>query len=854
MGHMNMPKAYEPAKYEDDIYALWEKSNAFAPKEKGEAYSIVMPPPNANGTLHVGHSMMIGIQDIAIRYNRLKGKRVLYLPGADHAGFETQVVYERSLAKEGKSRFDVSREELYRGIWDFVAESRGKFDNNLRRLGASADWERFTFTLDDRVIDRTYKTFKKLWEDGLVYRGERLVNFCTFHGTAFADIEVEHKEEQGHLWEINYPLTDGSGHVTVATTRPETLFGDVAVAVHPEDERYKKLHGKTVKLPLTEREIPIITDDFVDKDFGSGAVKITPAHDPNDYEVGERHDLPRVTVIDHEGKLTEEANDFAGLEVEPARKAVVKALKEQGFLGEIKDHTHNVGHCYKCGTVLQPLLRDQWFVRVRSLAERAIKALEQGKITFHPDARRQQLISYLENLRDWNISRQIVWGIPIPAFQNLDQPDDWIFDNRVTEEFIEVDGKRYRRDPDVFDTWFSSSSWPFVTLGYPENDELKDFYPNSLMETGFDILYPWVGRMIMMGLYVTDKVPFTDVYLHGLVLDEHGQKMSKSKGNVIDPMEIVDEYGSDALRMGVIAGTTPGTNQPFSPPKVVSGRNFANKVWNVARFIEGIVGDDFHPSEPTPESSADHWILQRLNETSKAMTAELDSYRFSEAYERVYHFVWDDVADWYIEASKSAQNASVLAYVLESSLTLLHPFAPFVTETIWQALGWRDEMLIGYHWPEAVKFDKKHAEEFAQIQQIVTETRYITTALRTTRTTLYHRGVSFLADNADLIKRLARIEAVAEVEDGDGLHLTSTKHDCWLDVNRATAEAYLDDVQTKIDETKVLIERLNGRLSNESYVKGAPARVVDQTKQQLKDAEEHVKTLEQEHKRFATAS
>jgi len=852
---MNLPKTYEPAKYEDDIYALWEKTNSFAPHGgKGDTYTIVMPPPNANGNLHIGHALTVALEDVAIRYQRLQGKRALLVPGADHAGFETQVVYEKSLAKEGKSRFDFSREELYSGIWDFVAENRDNFTSQFRRLGASCDWEQFTFTLDKTVVNRAYKTFKKLWDDGLVYRGERLVNFCTFHGTAFADIEVEHKEEKGHLWSIRYPLTDGSGEVVVATTRPETLFGDVAVAVHPDDERYKAFIGKTVKLPLTERQIPIITDEFVDRDFGTGAVKITPAHDPNDYEVGERHDLPKVTVINHEGKLTEVPEKFMGLSVEDGRNKAIEALKEQDLLVDTQDHVHNVGHCYKCGTVIQPLLRDQWFVDMQPLAKPAIEALKKEKITFYPDAKREQLIGYLENLRDWNISRQIAWGIPIPAFQNLDEPDDWIFSDQVDQEFIEVGDKTYRRDPDVFDTWFSSSSWPYATLDYPENKELKDFYPLKLMETGGEILYPWVSRMIMLGLYTTGKIPFEAVYIHGYVMAADGSKMSKSVGNVVDPMPVIDQYGSDALRMGIIAGRSPAVNRGYDTRRVEEARNFANKVWNIARFIDGIVGEDFKPSAPKPISSADHWILSRLAETTSEMAKELDSYRFSEAYERIYHFIWDDVADWYIEASKSAQNASMLAYVLESSLVLLHPFAPFVTETIWQAIEWRDDMLITAQWPKVGKFDKKQAAAFTEIQNIVSEARYITTALKTTRSTLYHRGEAFLIENADVIKRLARLEAVAEVEDGDGLHLTTTQHDCWLDIDHATARAYLSDLETKIDEQTGLIARLQGRLGNPSYTKGAPAHVVNQTRQQLVEAQDQLKLLEQEHQRFSQSA
>jgi valyl-tRNA synthetase len=849
---MKLPKSYEPSEYEADIYALWEKSNAFAPKGEGKPYSIVVPPPNANGDLHLGHALTLALEDISIRFHRLRGDRTLLVPGADHAGFETQVVYERRLAKEGKSRFDFTREELYRNIRAFVEENRDNFESQFRRLGASVDWNHYTFTLDDKIVNRAYKTFKKMLDEGLIYRGERLVNFCTFHGTAFADIEVEHKEEQGHLWYLRYPLTDGSGEIMVATTRPETMLGDVAVAVHSEDERYKDTVGKTIKLPLTEREIPIIVDDFVDKEFGTGAVKITPAHDQNDFEAGERHDLPKITVINHEGKMVNVPDKYRDLEVDKARKLIVADLEEQGVIAKTEDHLHSVGHCYKCGTVIQPLLREQWFVDMQPLAKQAIEALEAGKVTFYPESKKRQLITYLNNLWDWNISRQIAWGIPIPAFQNTDEPHDWIYDTRVDQEFIEIDNKTYIRDPDTFDTWFSSSSWPFATLGYPDSKDESEFYPLSLMETGFDILNQWVARMLMLGLYVTGETPFKAVYLHGLILDEHGQKMSKSKGNVTNPLEIADKYGSDALRMGIITGQSAGNNQPFTTGKVIGARNFANKLWNVARFTENLTGEHYRPSDPKPQTVADHWILYKLQHTSEELVKELESYRFSEAYERMYHFIWDDLADWYIEASKAAPNIDLLAYILESALTLAHPFAPFVTETIWQALGWREELLISYKWPVAHVFDKQAATDFEDIKTIVIEARYMTNALKEKGSTLYFTDAPLLAENNELIARLAKLQAVTQVESGDGLRLTQTKHESWLDIDQATAKNYLKELETKKTEQAAVINRLKGRLDNKSYVDNAPKQIVEQTREQLKEAEAVLEGINREYNRFST--
>lgn len=849
---MKLPKVYEPSQYETDIYALWEKTEAFTPSQHGSSYSIVMPPPNANANLHIGYELTAALEDIAARYHRLKGDSVLLLPGADHAGFETQSVYEKHLAKEGKSRFDFSREELYRQIWDFVTLNRGNFETQLRRMGVSCDWTKFTFTLDDKIVKRAYATFKKMWDEGLIYRGERLVNFCTFHGTAFADIEVEYKEVNGHLWHIRYPLTDGSGEVVVATTRPETMLGDTAVAVHPDDERYKKLVGKTVKLPLTNREIPIIADEFVDREFGTGAVKITPAHDPNDFETGKRHDLPFITVITHEGTISHEAPDsYGGLKVEEARRKIVADLEEQGFLVKIEDHVHNVGHCYKCGNVIEPLLREQWFIDMQPLATKAIEVLEAGKITFYPNTKKDQLIGYLKGLRDWNISRQIAWGIPIPAFQNLDDPDDWIYDERVDQEIIEIKGKTYHRDADVFDTWFSSSSWPYATLDYPDSDTFKRFYPLGLMETGGEILHPWVSRMIMLGLYVTGEIPFKEVYIHGYVMAEDGSKMSKSVGNVVDPMPVIDEFGSDALRMGIISGRAPAVNRGYDTRKVEEARNFCNKLWNIARYIEGVLGDQPKLEKAHPESPADHWIVNKLQQFQGEYFGFLDEYRFSEAYDLLYHFVWDDLADWYVEASKSALNPSLLAKLLEAVLTLAHPFAPFVTETIWQTLAWEPESVLATRTvPELPKADTKLSNTFEEIKTIVTEARFIINTLHASGVTLYYTEVPFLKENAPLIKRLARLQEVAEVKAGTGLFLTETSYRCWLDIDQHTAQAYLKELEGKQAAQEAVIKQLESRLTNKSYVQNAPHHIVEQTKQQLEENKQLLANLQREYERF----
>jgi len=868
---MKLAKVYDPSLFETDIYALWEKTESFKPRQgsSGKPYAIVVPPPNANGNAHLGTAITLYLEDIAARYHRLQGDTVLFLPGADHAGFETQVVYEKKLAVEGKSRFDFSREELYAQIWDFVAENRQNFEQQFRQFGGSLDWSRYTFTLDGKIVKRAYATFKKMWDEGLIYRGERLVNYCTFHGTAFSDIEVVHKEEQGTLWYIRYPLTDGSGELVVATTRPETMLGDTGVAVHPEDERYKKFVGKTIKLPLTNREIPIIADEFVDREFGTGAVKLTPGHDQNDYDASERHDLPKLTIIDHEGKVIHHhqgvAGKYNGMTIKDARTSIVADLKEQDLLLKSEDLTHNVGHCYKCDTAIEPLLREQWFVNMKPLAADAIEALEANKITFYPDAKKTQLATYLKGLRDWNLSRQIAWGIPIPAFQNVDDPSDWIYDERVTEEFITVGDKSYHRDPDVFDTWFSSSSWPYATLNSPfqsgdqsgdhdveASDDFKEFYPLGLMETGGEIMYPWVSRMLMLGLYVTGEIPFKVVYIHGYVMAEDGAKMSKSLGNVLDPIPVIQEHGSDALRMGLIAGRAPAVNRGYDTRKVVDGRNFCNKLWNVARYIEDKVGDEYqNKHKATAVSPADHWVLSELQRTSEVMTGHLDEYRFSEAYETLYHFVWDDFADWYIEASKAALNPELLVHCLEAVLKLTHPFAPFLTETIWQTLAWEgDSILAQQLWPEVASFDKKAAVDFEEIRAIITESRLITKSLNVASATLYYTEVPLLASNAELVARMARLEAVTAVRDGTGVYLTTTKYRCWLDIDRSTAEAYQVKLADKKAAAVTQIERLEGRLSNKKYVHDAPKQVVEQTRTQLEEAQSLLANIEREVERF----
>lgn len=904
---MKLTPIYNPSQHENKIYKLWETNQAFKPRKTShkESFSLVVPPPNANGNLHIGHALTFALQDIIIRYQRMQGKATLFLPGADHAGFETQVVFERELAKLGKSRLDYSREELYAKIWDFVDQNKTTYQTQFRRLGASVDWNYFTYTLDTKIISRANLTFKKMWDDGLIYRGERLVNYCTFHGTAFADIEVEHKEVVGHLWEISYPLTDGSGEVVVATTRPETMLGDTAVAVHPNDKKLVKLVGKTVNLPLTNRQIPIIADEMVNMNFGTGAVKITPAHDPNDFETGERHDLPKISIIGLDGLMTSEAGElYRGLTITEARNKIISDLKIAGNLKNTSAYSHSVGHCYKCDTVIQPLLREQWFIDMEPLAKKAIQALKNNQITFYPNQKKAQLITYLEGLRDWNISRQIAWGIPIPAFVNLDNPDDWIYDTRTNKEFIEVNGHKYRRDPDVFDTWFSSGQWPFATLDYPDSETYKQFYPLSLMETGVDIMAPWVSRMIMLGLYITNSIPFKAVYLHGMVLDEYGSKMSKSKGNVVNPMEIINEYGSDALRMGLITGQTAGNNQPFTIAKVVGARNFCNKLWNIARYIQskhnlqenldsiqanqdtpetsltdeelaiatknsskvgcgnqnglgkaGILHKSSKPSPdyaglPRPETIADHWVLCVLQHSITEISELLSEYRLSEAYVVVYHTIWNEVADWYIEASKLKTGEGMLKFVLETILKISHPFAPFVTETTWQSLSWqKGALLINAEWPTVPAFDKDKSAEFNKLKEIIIEVRQLTKSLKLSHPTLMFDRSELVANNTQLLTKLAGIGGTEQGTKPDGIRLISAE--AWLSVDQKHLKAYKKELSAKIKQTSATISNLQKRLSNKAYVAQAPEHVVNQTHGQLELAKANLIALNTDQIRFS---
>lgn len=841
---MQLAKQYIPNDYEPNIYALWETSGALEPTGVGKPYSIVMPPPNANGNLHIGHALDMNLKDILIRYHRMKGDDAVFIPGADHAGFETWVVYERELTKQGKSRFDFSRDQLYSQVWNFVQEKRGNMELQLRALGVSASWKHLTFTLDDKVINTVYDTFKKMWDDNLVYRGERIVNYCTEHQTSFADIEVEHKNEKGKLWKIAYPTLDKIGEIIVATTRPETMLGDVAVAVHPDDERYKKLIGTRILLPIVDKEIPIIADEYVDMSYGTGAVKITPAHDPNDFEIAKRHDLPIESIISPEGKMINVPAQFLGLTPVEARARVLEALEALELRRGETEIEHAVGHCYKCGSVIEPMIKEQWFIKTQSLAQPAIDALKKEEITFYPASKRKELIAYLEQLKDWNISRQIPWGIPIPAFVNENDPKDWIFDTRTNEQSIVVNGTTYIREEDTFDTWFSSGQWPYIVTDYLTDGELANYFPTDMMETGMDIMRAWVSRMIMLSLYRTGKLPFKEVYLHGMVNDEHNQKMSKSKGNVINPMELVAEFGSDATRMGIIAGRAPAQSQAFNRGSVIAARNFCNKLWNIARFVETQIGDNHQIVDLEPQTPADHWIIRQLNDAANNIAVRLEQYRFSEASETVYHTIWDDVADWYIESSKTAINRPLLSWVLATSLKIAHPFAPFVTETIWQTLNYTDGILMREAWPTPEKFDPIAAEQFEQLKLLVAEGRWVIAELPGNKKyRLLYGNDSLIADNQDTIKHLMRLEAIEHTDQPRGLRLAAANREAWLDIDSETLYQHQENLEMRLAEARQKLAGLKKRLENPTYVKKAPAHLVEETREQLAEQEKIITRL-----------
>lgn len=712
----NIPKVYDPASVEKKWYEFWEKNRYFhaEPEPGKKPFSIVIPPPNITGKLHMGHALDNTLQDILIRWHRMMGDNTLWMPGYDHAGLATQIKVEEVLKKEeGKTRFDLGREEFVKRVWAWKEEYGDRIINQLKCLGISCDWERKRFTMDEGCSRAVRETFVSLFEKGLIYKGTRITNWCVNCHTALSDIEVEHEDTSGHLWYVRYPVVgEEDTYLTIATTRPETIPGDTAVAVNPEDERYAKLIGKTLRLPILNREIPVIADSYVDTKFGTGAVKITPSHDPNDYEMGLRHNLPEIVVIGKDGVMTEEAGPFAGLERYECRKQIVARLKEEGYLVKIEEHSHAVGHCQRCHNIVEPLVSTQWFVKMQPLVKAAVDCVTDGRTQFVPERFTKNYTGWMENIHDWCISRQIWWGHRIPVWY-CDDCGEMSASRTDLEKCPKCGSTHIHQDEDALDTWFSSALWPFSTMGWPDNTELlKQFYPTSVLVTGYDIIFFWVARMLIMGMEFMKEIPFEKVFIHGLVRDSQGRKMSKSLGNGIDPLEVIEKYGADTLRFMLITGNTPGNDMRFYWERVEGTRNFANKIWNASRFalmnMEGYDKD----AELAPYTLADKWILSRLQDTVKDVTGLLERFELGEAGRAIYDFIWSEVCDWYIEIAKprlynkeaAAERATaqhVLATVLVSAMKLLHPYMPFITEEIYQCLPHEAESIMISKWPVA---------------------------------------------------------------------------------------------------------------------------------------------------------
>jgi valyl-tRNA synthetase len=877
---MRLGKTYDPGEYESDIYALWEKSRAFVadPQSNKEHFSISMPPPNETGTLSLGHALFLTLQDIMARHARQQGKDVLWLPGTDHAALAVNAIIEKRLSDEGTNKHAIGRDAFLERTREFVGSSRDTMLGQMRAMGASADWTRLRYTLDDALNRCVNETFVKMYNDGLIYRGHRIVNWDPNLETNVSDDEVVYTEEKGSFYTFQY------GPFQIGTARPETKFGDKYVVMHPDDKRYDKykdgdtFEAEWINGPITAT---IIKDEAVDPTFGTGVMTITPWHSQVDFEIAERHKLDREQIIDFHGKLLSVAKEFAGMSIEDARPKIVEKLAKKGLLVKTDAaYVHNVAVNERGKGVIEPQIRLQWFVDVnkqvvpwhgkkRSLKEVLQTVIRDQEIDLIPARFEKTYFHWIDNLRDWCISRQIWWGHRIPVWYRKDTDGREETFVGVQPPVSQSEGwNEWEQDPDTLDTWFSSSLWTWSTLidqqlaqDYSlsledllkQSTDFQAYHPTNVIESGWDILFFWIARMILSTTYVTGDVPFKNIYLHGMVRAEDGKKMSKSRPeSIIDPLTVIPKYGTDALRMALIMGVSPGNDQSWGWGKIEANRNFCNKLWNIARFIEDLIGDEPSREGVVAQSAADHWILSKLQRITKKIDDDLDAYRFSEAYESLYHFIWDDLADWYIEASKANPNKPLLAHVLEAVLLLAHPFAPFVTETIWQTLKWEADTLLATRAAiQIAENDPKLARAFTEIQHIVSEARFILKALKVSGVTLYYTDVPFLSSNSDAIKLLARLKDVVEVKDGTGLYLTSTNYKCWLDIDQATARSYLKELDEKMTKQQALVQQLQMRLANKDYLKNAPKEVVEQTKQQLTDAELLIESLTNEAKRFS---
>ena len=864
-----LAKQYDPKEVEDRIYKMWLDGKYFhAKREEGkETYTIVIPPPNITGQLHMGHALDNTLQDILIRFKRMQGFDTLWLPGTDHASIATEAKIVEAMRKEGITKEDLGREGFLERAWDWKKQYGGRIIEQLKKMGSSCDWDRERFTLDEGCNKAVNEVFVKLYEKGLIYRGERIINWCPHCLTSISDAEVEYEEQAGHFWHLRYPFKDGSGYLELATTRPETLLGDTAVAVNPNDERYKDIIGKTLILPIVHREIPVVADDYVEVEFGTGVVKITPAHDPNDFEVGLRHNLPVINVMTDDAKITSDYPKYAGMDRYEARKAIVADLEAEGALVKIEDYTHNVGTCYRCSTTVEPRVSKQWFVKMKPLAEPAIAAVKNGETKFVPQRFEKIYFHWLENIRDWCISRQLWWGHRIPAWYCADCGEITV--SKDTPCCCSKCGsKNIEQDPDTLDTWFSSALWPFSTLGWPEETEdFKHYYPTNTLVTGYDIIPFWVMRMMFSGIEQTGEVPFDTVLIHGLVRDSQGRKMSKSLGNGVDPLEVIDEFGADALRFSLATGNSPGNDMRYIPERVEASRNFANKLWNAARFIlMNLESDEVIELNPENFALEDKWIVSKFNSLSAQVTENLDRYELGMAVQKLYDFIWDVFCDWYIEICKSRLNGedkaaadtarSVLLYVFNGTLALLHPFMPFITEEIWQSMPHKGEALMTTKWPsydEKLNFANEE-EEFEKIMEAIRAIRNrraemnvppskkAKVCIATANEDTFLAGTSYIcrlayASEVEVGKSFDAEGAVRVVTDAATIYMPMKE---LVDIEGELAR--LDKDMKKAVEDKEFFEK---KLNNAGFMAKAPAAVVEQQKAGLQKALDKIKMIEE---------